>query len=277
MAVTEPADTAHRLRVLLVDDVEDIRFLLRVQFQGDGRFDVVGEAGDGQEAIELAEALQPDVVVLDRQMPRLGGIEAIGGIRRVAPEAAVVLYTAAVDESTYHAAIAAGALDVLSKTAGPGFVEGFTSKLLDQSSDAAGQLELRVGPVPAAAARVWIANTRAILGAVRTHPEMVTVPTDVLDLFESLLGQWNDTAADAREFFWVARADAAEVGRVVEHWAVIDSLGDEQLARLGVHWSPPEGRVFFEALTAGVLQAMERHGATRRLAERLADQWAPAS
>jgi CheY-like chemotaxis protein len=273
VAATGAAGTAVPLRVLLVDDVEDIRFLLRVQFQMDGRFDVVGEGGDGLEAIELSEALQPDVVVLDRQMPRLGGLEAIAGIRRVAPHAAIVLYTAATDEATYHAAVAAGALDVLSKTAGPGFIDGFTEKLLGRGGGE-DDLEVRVGPVPAAAARVWIANTKTILAAIRTHPEIVEVPADVIDLFESLLARWDETAAGARDFLWVARADAGEVSRIVEHWAVIDSLTDEQLERLGVHWSPPAGRVFFDALTTGVLRALERHGATRRLAARLAAQWA---
>src|SRR5687768_4414011 len=108
-------DSAGPLRVVLVDDAADIRMLLRLQLRRDARFVVVGEGADGLEAIELAERLQPDLMVLDRQMPVLGGVEAIDRIRRVSPGTAVVLYTATSDDETQHAALAAGALTVVDK------------------------------------------------------------------------------------------------------------------------------------------------------------------
>lgn len=272
-AASEPSAP---VRVVVVDDVEDVRELLRLQFALDGRFEVVGVGADGDEAIALARELQPDLLILDRHMPRRDGIEAIGPVREVAPGTAIVLYTAAPDPSVQRAALAAGAIDVLEKAAGPEFVERLTTRLLARAGgEEARSVEFRVGPVSSAAARTWIANTRRILAAVAAHPEVVEVPGEVLDLFQSLLDQWEAVAVASEEFVWVARANLDEVNQVIEHWAVIDAMTDDQLERLGVHWSPPGGQPFFEALTSGVLRALERREETRRLATRLAQQWAP--
>src|SRR5437763_3393349 len=83
-----------RATVLLVDDEPDIVFLARTLFESDGRFDVVGEAGDGEEAVRLAQRLQPEAVLLDILMPGMDGWEALPLIRRVAPETAVVVVSA---------------------------------------------------------------------------------------------------------------------------------------------------------------------------------------
>lgn len=265
------------IRVVIVDDADDIRMLLRFQFARDARFVVVGEGADGHEAIALAEAEQPDLIILDRQMPRLGGMEAMPEIRRRAPGAAIVLYTANADPVTSQAALDAGALEVLEKAgASGGFVDQLVDTLLYRASAADATIEVRVGPISAKAARVWIPNTRTIIDAVAAQPEVLgeTIPDDVIDLFRSFLDQWDVVAANTEEFRWVARAKPADVSRVVGYWATIDSMTDEQLARLGIHWSPPEGEPFFQALTAGVLDALRRHEETQRLAAHLGEQWA---
>ena len=69
------------IRVLLADDVPEIRELLRIAVERDGRFEVVGEAGDGREAIALAEELSPDIVLLDLAMPTMDGLQAIPQVR----------------------------------------------------------------------------------------------------------------------------------------------------------------------------------------------------
>lgn len=263
------------LRVVIVDDVEDVRAVLRLQFKLDGRFEVIGEGEDGEDAIALSRDLRPDLLVLDRNMPRLGGLEAIERVREVAPETAIVLYTAALDKGLYHDALAAGALDVLDKAAGPEFVEHFTARLLDGVSARDSSIEVRVGPVSGDAARTWIGNTRRIIDAVAAHPEIVVVAADAVGLFQELLAEWHEVAADAEEFLWVVRAQLEDVTAIVEQWAVIDLMTDAQLEQLGVHWSPPEGQPFFEALTTGVLRALDRHAESERLAARLAEQWAP--
>jgi len=80
--------------VVLVDDEPDIVFLARMLFERDGRFDIVGEALDGEEAVRLAQRLQPEAVLLDILMPGMDGWEALPLIRRVAPQTAVVVVSA---------------------------------------------------------------------------------------------------------------------------------------------------------------------------------------
>lgn len=239
-----PALRPEPIRVVIADDVADIRLLLRLQFSRDGRFHVVGEGSDGLDAIALAAELQPDLVVLDRQMPRLGGTEAIPEIRRRAPGAAIVLYTANADSRTCQAGLDAGALDVFEKgVGGGGLVDALVGSILDRVGGAHGTMEVRVGPVDSRAARVWVANTRKILDAVEAHPEELgeRVPDDIFGLFRSFLDEWDAVAADTDEFRWVARAKADDVSRIVGYWATIDALTDAQLDRLGIQWSPPEG------------------------------------
>jgi DNA-binding NarL/FixJ family response regulator len=263
------------VRVVVVDDVADMRLLLRMQFDRDDRFEVVGEAVNGEEAIEVVAQLQPDLVILDRMMPKLGGLEAAPEIRRRAPSVAIVLYTAVDDSGTHQAALAAGALGVIEKTAGADFINRLAATLVAQAAGDEASVEVRVGPVSAGAARVWIANTKRILVALSEHPEVfdVPVPQDVLDLFLSFLDRWQDVAVDADEFHWAARAAPSDVERIVTWWGTIDTMSAEQLAQLGVTWSPPEGEPFFRALIAGVLEAINRHEETRRIADLMNEQW----
>lgn len=115
---------SRRVRVVIVDDDDDVRLLLRVTLHRDARFEVVGEAADGLEAIARVDEMQPDLVVLDLAMPRLGGIEALPEIRRSAPNAIVVLYTARPDIGAHRAGLAAGAAAVVEKSViGAGLLE----------------------------------------------------------------------------------------------------------------------------------------------------------
>ncbi len=85
-----PSETAGAIRVLIVDDHAVVREGIR-QVLSNADFEVVGEASGGIEAIALAQSLQPDVVVLDLSMPDLPGLEAAPRIRKVAPEAAILV------------------------------------------------------------------------------------------------------------------------------------------------------------------------------------------
>ena len=73
------------IRVLLVDDVSDLRELFRRALDGNQEIEVIGEAEDGLQAIEKAEQLLPDVIVLDLAMPRLDGLRAIPRLHAVCP------------------------------------------------------------------------------------------------------------------------------------------------------------------------------------------------
>jgi DNA-binding NarL/FixJ family response regulator len=81
------------IRVLVVDDVVDVRRLVRTALRFRGGFEVVGEAGDGAEAIAMAGQLHPDVVVLDLGLPDLAGREVLSRIRLQSPMSKVVVFS----------------------------------------------------------------------------------------------------------------------------------------------------------------------------------------
>ena len=83
------------IRVLLVDDVVDVRRLLRTALRFRGGFEVVGEASDGVEAVRLSEALRPDVVVLDLGLPDIAGRDVLSRIREHSPASKVVVFSGA--------------------------------------------------------------------------------------------------------------------------------------------------------------------------------------
>ena len=90
------------LRVVVADDEPDVRLLLRLQIQGVDGVEVVGEAGDGTQALEQCRALQPDAIVMDLLMPHMMGIEAIERLRSEFPDMGVVAYTATAGDFVRH-------------------------------------------------------------------------------------------------------------------------------------------------------------------------------
>jgi DNA-binding NarL/FixJ family response regulator len=118
--------------VLLVDDSEDVREVLRLLVAADGRLEVVGEAVNGQEAVEAAERLQPDAIILDIAMPVMTGLEALPLLRRRAPRSTVVVYAGGPRERTEPAALAAGAATFFEKGVSAKAVVSGTIELLDQ-------------------------------------------------------------------------------------------------------------------------------------------------
>jgi len=109
--------TGAPIRVLVVDDHTLFRRGLKALLDGDERFAVVGEAGDAGEAQRQAAALQPDVILLDNHLPGVNGVDALAGLREVAPEARVLMLTVSEDESDLAAALRGGARGYLLKTA----------------------------------------------------------------------------------------------------------------------------------------------------------------
>jgi YesN/AraC family two-component response regulator len=96
-------------RVLLVDDAEDIRMLLRLAMMKRNGLTVVGEAADGVEAVQRATELQPDLVMLDLAMPRMDGLEALPLIRAAVPGVRVIVLSGFSQGALADKAIGAGA------------------------------------------------------------------------------------------------------------------------------------------------------------------------
>jgi two-component system, NarL family, response regulator NreC len=94
-------------RILLADDAAIVRQGVKGLLERAG-FDVVGEAEDGRQAVQLAQALNPDVAVLDLAMPGLGGLDAAREIRQRCPWTRLILLTMHVEEYTVVAALRAG-------------------------------------------------------------------------------------------------------------------------------------------------------------------------
>ncbi len=109
------------LRILLADDQESVRVGFRLILEAQPDMEVVGEAADGQQAVELAARLHPDVVLADIRMPRLDGLEVtrrLAGPEAEQPVRVVVVTTFGLDEYV-HTALEYGACGFLLKRSGP--------------------------------------------------------------------------------------------------------------------------------------------------------------
>lgn len=104
-----------RIRVALVDDYVLVRKGLRALLAGAGDIEVVGEAADGDEALDLVERTDPDVVLMDLRMPRVDGIEATRLVRARHPQVRVLVLTAYPDDDRVLDAVRVGASGYLLK------------------------------------------------------------------------------------------------------------------------------------------------------------------
>jgi DNA-binding NarL/FixJ family response regulator len=107
------------IRVLVVDDHRVVRRGLVLVLGEDSELEVVGEAGDGSEALQLAQALRPDVVLMDIVMPVVDGIAATAAILRDLPDTKVLALTSTLGDHTAVEAVRAGAVGYLLKDATP--------------------------------------------------------------------------------------------------------------------------------------------------------------
>lgn len=98
-----------KITILVVEDHEVMRFGLKSLLANVEGFQVVGEAGDGKEAIEKAKALKPRVVVMDIVMPKMNGIDASNELKAALPDTKIIMFTSFETQSYVFAALAAGA------------------------------------------------------------------------------------------------------------------------------------------------------------------------
>ena len=166
-------------RILIVDDhplTRDALAALLAQHE----FSVVGEAADGEQAIDVARELQPDLILLDLSMPGIGGLAALPLLRGVAPNAEVVMLTASVAEENLLASIRAGAAGYLLKTEPPERIVEFLRGAADGEAALSGSIARRLlekvrdgrdanGAVPEPIARALSAREVEVLLLLDDH------------------------------------------------------------------------------------------------------------
>ena len=173
------------VRTLIADDHPVFRGGLRTLLAADEMVEIVGEATNGTEAVALAEELQPDVVVMDLQMPELNGIEATRQIVARSPHVGVLVLTMFEDDDSVFAAMRAGARGYLLKGAGPGEIT--------RAIRAVGSGEAIFGPDVARRVMDYFTTPRPELAAM-AFPELTDREREVLELI-----------AQGRNNQWIAR------------------------------------------------------------------------
>ncbi|MDQ4099148.1 MAG: response regulator transcription factor [Chloroflexota bacterium] len=166
------------IRVLIVDDHPLYRDGLEQLLVADPRFTLVGSVGTGKEAVTLAEAEQPDVVVMDLQLPDLHGIEATRRIVAASPHIAVLVLTMFEDDDSVFAAMRAGARGYL--------VKGAEHAAIRRAVEAVGRGETILGP--AVAQRVLSHFAQVAPSPSTPFPELTAREREVLDLVARGLG-----------------------------------------------------------------------------------------
>lgn len=170
------------IRVLIVDDHPLFRDGIRERLEsGDGSIVVIGEAGDGNQALALVATLTPDVVLMDISMPGMNGIEATRLIHGEYPDVAIVILSVYDDDQYVHAAITAGASGYLLKT-----VEA--AELRDSVTRVANG-ETALSPPVARTVLSWVANP------LPEAPQLSDRERQVLEL--AAQGASNKTIANA--------------------------------------------------------------------------------
>jgi DNA-binding NarL/FixJ family response regulator len=103
------------IRLVIADDADDIRLLIRLQLSADDRFNVVGEAGDGVEALEQVDAKDPDLLLLDLAMPRMDGLEVLERLQAREERPPVVVFSGFASQTMIDRALALGATAYIDK------------------------------------------------------------------------------------------------------------------------------------------------------------------
>ncbi|MER7275724.1 response regulator transcription factor [Dactylosporangium sp. NPDC000244] len=122
------------IRVVVADDQRVVREGLALVLGLLPDVEVVGAAGDGAEAVDLAVALRPDIVLMDLRMPRCDGVEATRRLRERAPEVRVVVLTTYSDDRSVLEALRAGAKGYLTKEAGGEEIQAALRRVLDDGA-----------------------------------------------------------------------------------------------------------------------------------------------
>ena len=231
--------TEGRIRVMVVDDHPIMRNGLRDTLEASGRFEVVGQAEDGEEAVMTVEEVDPQVIVMDVIMPNKDGIDACRDIMELLPDTRVLMLTASTEEDAVIEAIAAGATGYLRKFSRP---EELVRALVDVAEGGV--------QVTAEVLRKVFSMVRAERRLVSRQPtaKLTALERETLTLFAS--GRSNAEIAEARgkskvtvrnTIYRVQEKLRIKTKQELVIWAVRNGLVDD--ATLGAAPSPePEGQ-----------------------------------
>jgi DNA-binding NarL/FixJ family response regulator len=132
-----PASNGTSAGVLICDDYALIRTMLAAIVGRSPGLRVLGEAADGVEAIEQARLFKPDVILLDLAMPNHNGLDALPALRRVSPEARIIVFSAFAESVVAEQVIALGAVRYLEKGAEPATILATIHEVLQHAAPSA--------------------------------------------------------------------------------------------------------------------------------------------
>ena len=137
-----PGVVSRRRHILIVDDNSSIRTGLCQVFNGERDFEVCGEAENGREAIRKAQALRPDLIILDFAMPVMNGLDAARGLKKLMPSVPLLMYSAFGDKYMEQQAGFVGIAALISKSEPASSLVNKARILLRETTDSYGNTDL---------------------------------------------------------------------------------------------------------------------------------------
>ncbi len=227
--------SAGRIRVMVVDDHPIVRSGLGDALEASGRFEVVGLAGDGEEAVRTVEGIDPQVIVMDVIMPNKDGIDACREIMELLPDTRVLMLTASSEEDAVIEAVAAGATGYLQKYSRP---EELVEAVLDVAEG-----RLRIPDKAVRAVFAMLRNQRMLVSR-QPADKLTAMERETLTLFargrsytEIAEARGNSVATVRNNLYRIQEKLGIETKQELVIWAVRNGLVDDVVVGNN---SPPE-------------------------------------
>ena len=225
--MNEEADMSseRRIKVMVVDDHPIMRDGLRDALEALGRFEVVGLAADGEEAVRTAEGLGPEVIVMDVMLPGKDGIDACREIMEILPDTRVLMLTASAEPDAVIEAVAAGATGYLLKYSPP---EEFVEAVLDVAEGRLRILDKAVREVFAMVRRARAPATRQAVDELSAlELETVTLFASGKSYAQIAEARSNSTVTVRNSLYRIQDKLGISTKRELVIWAVRNGLLDD--------------------------------------------------